>query len=127
MISATALEWAALVIAGYAESAKFFSVWLTWWLGDVNGQLLATPFIVLWFKSSFRAVGRVELQRSLDPTNKRARSVCVSGRSAPLVVRVVARSEGHGNGFARPMRVRDLGDALRWRSFRKDQTERFPF
>ena len=61
MISATALEWAALVIAGYAEPAKFFSVWLTWWLGDVNGQLLATPFIVLWFKSSFRAVGRVEL------------------------------------------------------------------
>jgi two-component sensor histidine kinase len=62
MVSAT-IGVGSLVIAGFAEPAKFFSVWLTWWLGDVNGQLLATPFIVLWFKSSFRTVGRVELQR----------------------------------------------------------------
>jgi integral membrane sensor domain MASE1 len=62
MVSAT-VGAGSLVIAGFAEPTKFSSVWLTWWLGDVNGQLLATPFIVLWFKSSFREVGRVELQR----------------------------------------------------------------
>jgi hypothetical protein len=39
------------------------SIWLTWWLGDVGGQLLVTPFIVLSFKSNFREVDRVELQR----------------------------------------------------------------
>src|SRR5262249_35031965 len=50
-------------IAGFAEPAKFGSVWLTWWLGNVGGQLLVTPFIVLWLRSSFRKLGRVELQR----------------------------------------------------------------
>jgi two-component sensor histidine kinase/integral membrane sensor domain MASE1 len=62
MVSAT-VGVGSLVLAGFAEPAKFFSVWITWWLGDVGGQLLITPFIVLWFKSSFRQVGRVELQR----------------------------------------------------------------
>jgi len=62
MISAT-MGVGSLVLAGFADPAKFSSIWLTWWLGDVGGQLLVTPFLVLWAKSSLKEVGRAELQR----------------------------------------------------------------
>ena len=62
MISAT-MGVGSLVLGGFADPAKFPSIWLTWWLGDVGGQLLVTPFIVLWAKSSLKEMGRAELQR----------------------------------------------------------------
>jgi len=62
MISAT-IGVGSLVLAGFADTAQFSSIWLTWWLGDVGGKLLVTPFIVLWAKSSFKDMGRAELQR----------------------------------------------------------------
>lgn len=37
-----------LTLAGYANQADAGRIWLTWWLGDVGGQLLVTPVIVLW-------------------------------------------------------------------------------
>src|SRR5262245_51150479 len=61
MISAT-VGVGSLLLAGFAEPAKFAGIWLTWWLGDVGGKLLVTPFIVLWAKSSLKEMGRVELQ-----------------------------------------------------------------
>ena len=30
---------------------SFISVWLTWWLGDLAGALVAAPVVVLWAKS----------------------------------------------------------------------------
>jgi len=62
MISAT-MGVGSLVLAGFAEPAKFVSIWLTWWLGDVGGKLLVTPFLVLWVNSSLKDMGRAELQR----------------------------------------------------------------
>jgi PAS domain S-box-containing protein len=62
MISAT-MGVSALVLAGFGEPAKFPGMWLTWWLGDVGGQLLVTPFIVLWARSSLEEMGRAELLR----------------------------------------------------------------
>src|SRR5262245_17321240 len=62
MISAT-MGVGSLVLAGFADPAKFSSIGLTWWLGDVGGQLLVTPFLVLWAKSSLKEMGRAELQR----------------------------------------------------------------
>jgi len=62
MISAT-MGVGSLVLAGFADPAKFTSIWLTWWLGDVGGKLLVTPFIVLWANSSLKDMGRAELQR----------------------------------------------------------------
>jgi len=62
MISAT-IGVGSLVLAGFADTAQFSGIWLTWWLGDVGGKLLVTPFIVLWAKSSFKEMGRAELQR----------------------------------------------------------------
>ena len=62
MVSAT-VGVGSLAIAGFAEPGKFSIIWVTWWLGDMGGQLLVTPFIVLWFKSGLRSVSRAELQR----------------------------------------------------------------
>jgi PAS domain S-box-containing protein len=62
MISAT-MGVGSLVLGGFADPAKFPSIWLTWWLGDVGGQLLVTPLIVLWAKSGLQEMGRAELQR----------------------------------------------------------------
>src|SRR5215472_13308912 len=62
MISAT-MGVGSLVFAGFADPAKFASIWITWWLGDVGGKLLVTPFIMLWAKTSFMEMGCAELQR----------------------------------------------------------------
>jgi two-component sensor histidine kinase len=62
MVSAT-VGVASLVVGGHAEASAAASIWMTWWLGDVGGQLLVTPVIVLWARSKFNAIGRGEMQR----------------------------------------------------------------
>jgi PAS domain S-box-containing protein len=62
MVSAT-VGVSGLVLSGFADLAKSPAIWLTWWLGDVGGLLILTPFIVLWAKSSPEEMGRTELQR----------------------------------------------------------------
>ena len=62
MISAT-VGVGSLVLAGFAEAANFLNIWLTWWLGDLGGQLIVTPVIVLWARTRLRDVGRPELWR----------------------------------------------------------------
>ena len=57
MVSAT-LGVGSLVLGGFADASKFTSIWMTWWLGDVGGLLLVTPFIVLWARS--RPIDRTE-------------------------------------------------------------------
>ena len=37
-----------LVITGYSLSADLGRVWLTWWLGDMTGDLLIAPLLILW-------------------------------------------------------------------------------
>ena len=49
-VSAT-IGVSSLTLAGYAEVSSFFSVWLTWWLGDLAGALVVAPVVVLWAKS----------------------------------------------------------------------------
>ena len=39
---------ASLTLTGYAESAGFGQLWLTWWLGDATGDLLTAPLVILW-------------------------------------------------------------------------------
>ena len=50
-----------LTLAGYADSARIGSTWMTWWLGDLAGALVITPVIVLWAKSSLRPDSRNEI------------------------------------------------------------------
>jgi PAS domain S-box-containing protein len=62
MVGAT-IGVGSLVLAGYAEASKFPSIWMTWWLGDVGGQVLVTPVIVLWAYSDLRQLDRADLQK----------------------------------------------------------------
>ena len=59
MISAT-IGVVTLGLAGYAEWAKFSSIWVTWWLGDLTGALVFTPFIVLWANRDTRTLVRAD-------------------------------------------------------------------
>jgi PAS domain S-box-containing protein len=62
VISAT-LGVGSLVLAGYADPSKFRDIWFTWWLGDVGGQLVVAPIIVLWADTDVFAFGRDQLSR----------------------------------------------------------------
>jgi PAS domain S-box-containing protein len=61
MISATA-GVGSLTLAGHANVAASANIWLTWWLGDVGGQLLVTPVVVLWARCDLRSLDRAELE-----------------------------------------------------------------
>jgi integral membrane sensor domain MASE1 len=43
-----------LGVAGFADWANYGAIWLTWWLGDVTGDLVFTPLILLWSVASKR-------------------------------------------------------------------------
>src|ERR1700733_13763276 len=47
MIGAT-IGAGSLVVTGYSLSADLGRVWLTWWLGDMTGDLLIAPLLILW-------------------------------------------------------------------------------
>jgi diguanylate cyclase (GGDEF)-like protein len=37
-----------LALGGFADWAKYGSIWSTWWLGDAVGAVVVTPFLLLW-------------------------------------------------------------------------------
>jgi diguanylate cyclase (GGDEF)-like protein/PAS domain S-box-containing protein len=37
-----------LALAGHASWADYESIWLTWWLGDVGGELIVAPWLLVW-------------------------------------------------------------------------------
>ena len=37
-----------LALAGFADWARYGAVWVTWWLGDVTGDLIFAPVVILW-------------------------------------------------------------------------------
>jgi signal transduction histidine kinase len=46
-ISAT-MGVVSLALGGFASWRAFGSIWFTWWLGDLSGDLVIAPFLVLW-------------------------------------------------------------------------------
>ena len=62
MVSAT-VGVGSLVLAGHADAAKFTGIWTTWWLGDVGGQVIVAPAIVLWATARRLRLDGAELQR----------------------------------------------------------------
>lgn len=63
MTSAT-IGVGSLILAGYADAARFAPIWMTWWLGDLAGALVVTPLILLW--SARPRLDRAELLSSLE-------------------------------------------------------------
>src|SRR5713226_3484224 len=49
-----------LALGGFADSANFGAIWVTWWLGDTTGDLLIAPLIILWSIASKRRWNRRE-------------------------------------------------------------------
>src|SRR5204863_2857459 len=37
-----------LCAGGYADWANYGAIWTTWWLGDVGGNLILAPVLILW-------------------------------------------------------------------------------
>jgi two-component sensor histidine kinase len=54
-----------LALAGYADPARFSDIWFTWWFGDVGGQLVVAPVIILWANAQRSEFDRGELLRLL--------------------------------------------------------------
>src|SRR5215469_12755977 len=38
----------ALALAGFADWAKYSTIWCTWWVGDASGAIVVTPLVLLW-------------------------------------------------------------------------------
>src|SRR2546429_3243386 len=49
-----------LGVAGFADWADDGAIWLTWWLGDVTGDLVFTPLVLLWSVASKRRWNKKE-------------------------------------------------------------------
>jgi PAS domain S-box-containing protein len=49
-----------LALAGFADWTNYSAIWLTWWLGDITGDLLIAPLIVLWSIASRQRWNRRE-------------------------------------------------------------------
>ena len=47
-----------LALSGFAEWAKYGAIWTTWWLGDVAGDLVIAPLVLLWSVASKRRWSR---------------------------------------------------------------------
>ena len=37
-----------LALEGFADWTKYCAIWATWWLGDIAGDLIFTPLVLLW-------------------------------------------------------------------------------
>jgi hypothetical protein len=57
MLAAT-IELSRLVLGSHAD--RVTDIWMTWWLGDLGGQLLVTPVVVLWGASRFPSIVGVQ-------------------------------------------------------------------
>src|SRR5437764_3846860 len=49
-----------LALTGFAAWANYGAIWLTWWLGEVTGDLVFTPLVFLWSVASKRRWNKKE-------------------------------------------------------------------
>ncbi len=50
-----------LAFAGFAPWNNYNAIWLTWWLGDVTGDLVMAPLVLLWCTGTTRKWTRSEI------------------------------------------------------------------
>ncbi|MEY2496161.1 MAG: hypothetical protein QOJ45_2653 [Verrucomicrobiota bacterium] len=50
-----------LALAGFADWANYSAIWVTWWLGDMTGDFIVAPLMILWFAASARRWDRAAL------------------------------------------------------------------
>lgn len=49
-----------LALAGFADWRGYGAIWLTWWLGDMAGDVIVAPLVLVWAQRSVRAWSRSE-------------------------------------------------------------------
>ncbi len=50
-----------LALAGFADWANYGAIWLNWWLGDMTGDLIVAPLLILWYVAPTRRWGRTAI------------------------------------------------------------------
>ena len=50
-------------LLGSAVWTDYSSIWMTWWLGDLSGSLVVTPFMLLWATTP---IGRIRLLEAIE-------------------------------------------------------------
>jgi signal transduction histidine kinase/CheY-like chemotaxis protein len=50
-----------LALGAFAQWSAFGAIWITWWLGDLTGDLLVAPLIILWCVAPTRRWTRGEI------------------------------------------------------------------
>jgi diguanylate cyclase (GGDEF)-like protein len=50
-------------LLGSAVWTDYSSIWMTWWLGDLSGSLVVTPFMLLWATTP---IGRIRLLEGIE-------------------------------------------------------------
>jgi two-component system, cell cycle sensor histidine kinase and response regulator CckA len=50
-----------LAVGGFASWDQFWTIWLTWWLGDMVGILIVAPLLVLWMTQPLLPVKRLQV------------------------------------------------------------------
>jgi len=40
-----------ITLGGFADWAKYGTIWSTWWLGDAVGAVVVTPFLLFWWEN----------------------------------------------------------------------------
>ncbi|MEY2479540.1 MAG: hypothetical protein QOI04_467 [Verrucomicrobiota bacterium] len=50
-----------LAFGGFANWADYSAIWMTWWMGDLTGDLLIAPLIILWAIAPTRRWTRGEI------------------------------------------------------------------
>jgi PAS domain S-box-containing protein len=50
-----------LILGEFAPWNQFLTIWLTWWLGDMVGNLIVAPLIVLWTTQHFVPVRAIQV------------------------------------------------------------------
>jgi len=50
-----------LALAGFAPWTNYGPIWMTWWLGDMTGDLIVTPLLVLWYVAPTRRWDRAAI------------------------------------------------------------------
>lgn len=43
-----------LAFAGFAPWENYSAIWLTWWLGDMTGDFIVAPLLILWYAAPAR-------------------------------------------------------------------------
>lgn len=56
---------ASLYLAGLLPNNIALTVWMNWWLGDVAGILMITPFILVWLQNSYSLIQKRSLFETL--------------------------------------------------------------